>query len=249
MEQNNNEIEIDFQEILFLLLDKIWIIGASTICIALIALIITKTAITPMYASDTKMYVLNKNSDTNVTYSDLQVSSQLTNDYVQFVKSRTVLQKVIDNLGLDMSVSSLSGRISVTTPMNTRMLVVTVVDEDPVNAKKIADTLAKYAGEYICEKMDTEGVNVVDEGNIPTSPTSPNTLKNTMIGALAGFVFAVGVIVVRYILDDTIKSEEDVERYLGCSMLAAIPYVDSLDDSIGKKKKVGMISNAKGKHR
>jgi len=235
MEQKSNETEIDLKEIFFLLLSKIWIIVGATIYMALMAFLITKVFITPMYTSKTTMYVMNKESNTAITYSDLQVSSQLTTDYLEIVKSRTVLQEVIDALELDMTVNSLKNRIVVSSPANSRIIEMTVEDEDPDVAKAIADSLAKISGEYIMQKMHTESVDVIDEGNLPAEPSSPSTVKNTVIGAALGMIIAVGIIIVRFMLDDTLQSEEDIERLIGCASLAAIPFVDSLDDSADEK--------------
>lgn len=235
MEQKSNETEIDLKEIFFVLLSRIWIIVGATVYMALMAFLITKVLITPMYTSKTSMYVMNKDAGNTITYADLQVSSQLTTDYIEIVKSRTVLQEVIDALELDMSVGGLRSRLTVSSPANSRIIEITVEDESPEVAKAIADSLAKISGEYIVQKMHTESVDVIDEGNLPGSPSSPSTLKNTVIGAALGFILAVGIIIIRFMLDDTIQSEEDVERLLGCASLAAIPFVDSLDDSADEK--------------
>ena len=237
MENNNTETDIDLKEIAFVLLDKIWLIIASTVLVGLIALLITKTIVTPMYTSDTSMYVMNKDSGGSITSSDIQVSTYLTNDYLNLVKSRTVLEKVISNLNLDMTVNELKGRITVTAPTNTRIIQIAVTDEDAFRAKKIADTVAEYSSARIVEIMNTEQVNIYDPANVPTRPSSPSTVRNVLIGALVGFILSVAVVIIRFILDDSVKTEDDIEKYLGCPMLAAIPYAEILDDSTAKKKK------------
>ena len=99
--KNNEEYEINLKEIFFELLDKIWFIIASTAIVGLLAILLTKLFITPMYTSDTQLYVVSvQNENTNVSYSDLQASTQLTQDYVEVVKSRATLEKVIQNLAV-----------------------------------------------------------------------------------------------------------------------------------------------------
>lgn len=236
--RENAEYEIDLKEIFYELIDKLWFIVAATAIFGLISILITKLFITPMYTSDTQLYVVsNQSNNGNISYSDLQASTQLTQDYIEIVKSRSTLVTVIENLGLDMTYGELLDNLTVVTPNNTRMLKIAVENEDPFIAKKIVDKIAEVTSKEICDKLGMDEVNIIYEGDIPTSPSSPNTMKNAVIGALLGFVLSAGTIIVMNILDDSIKSEEDVERYVGIPMLAAIPFSDELDDSVGSKKK------------
>ncbi len=236
--RENAEYEIDLKEIFYELIDKLWFIVAATAIFGLISILITKVFITPMYTSDTQLYVVsNQSNNGNISYSDLQASTQLTQDYIEIVKSRSTLVTVIENLGLDMTYGELLDNLTVVTPNNTRMLKIAVENEDPFIAKKIVDKIAEVTSKEICDKLGMDEVNIIYEGDIPTSPSSPNTMKNAVIGALLGFVLSAGTIIVMNILDDSIKSEEDVERYVGIPMLAAIPFSDELDDSVGSKKK------------
>ena len=235
--KNNEEYEINLNEIFFELLDKIWFIVASTAIIGLLAILFTKLFLTPMYTSDTQLYVVSvQNENTNVSYSDLQASSQLTQDYVEVVKSRATLEKVIQNLELDMTYKQLLENITITTPNNTRMLNIAVSNKDAFEAKKIVDKIAEVTSQEICDKLGMEEVNIIYEGNIPTSPSSPNTMKNAIIGAALGFIISVAIVLVMYLLDDSIRSEEDVERYIGLPMLAAIPFTEELNDKADEKK-------------
>ena len=133
------------------------------------------------------------------------------------------MQDVVDELNLDMDYKALKGCITVDNPTDTRILSITATSTDPEMAKKIADTLAKTSSDFIGDKM---------EGEVPTVKTSPNTKKNVMVGALAGFVLSAGVIILLTLMDDTIKSEDDIEKYLGLTTLATIP--DRKDFITGK---------------
>ena len=94
---------------------------------------------------------------------------------------------------------------------------------DPKEAKQIADILRKAVSVQITEIMSADSVNTVEEGNLPTSPSSPNVKKNMMLGALLGLVISMGLIVLISILDDTVKTPDDVEKYLGLNVLTSIP--------------------------
>ena len=97
------------------------------------------------------------------------------------------------------------------------------LEEHPKEAKQIADTLRKSVSVQITEIMNADSVNTVEEGNLPTSPSSPNVKKNMMLGALLGLVISMGFVVLIFILDDTVKTPDDVEKYLGLNVLTSIP--------------------------
>ncbi|MBR3352217.1 MAG: hypothetical protein IKG35_08910 [Erysipelotrichaceae bacterium] len=238
----NDEIEIDLREIFFLLLDKALIIILVTLLFATAAFAYTKFLVTPMYRSTTSIYVLNKQNDGAVTSSDLTASAQLTYDYSQLIKSRSVAEEVIKRLHLDMTPDALIRRISTSTPSNSRIINISVLDTNPEIAKKIADTVRKEAAIKIQEVTACEAVNMVDEANVPKTRYSPSYRRNVGIGGALGFVLTVGIIVFLHLSDDTIKTSDDVEKYLGLSTLGSIPV--KANSATNKKKK--FILNKKG---
>ncbi|MDE7038612.1 MAG: protein-tyrosine kinase, partial [Lachnospiraceae bacterium] len=118
-----------------------------------------------------------------------------------------------------------------------------VRNEDPKVAKELADAVRSAVGVQITEIMDAEAVNTVQEGNLATSPSSPNTMKNSLIGGILGVIIAIGVIVLIFVLDDTVKSPDDVEQYLGLNVLTSIPIQEGAEKS--KTKKVRGLSAKK----
>jgi capsular polysaccharide biosynthesis protein len=250
---NNDEIEIDLRQIFAVIMSRIVMILLVGIIFGLAAFIGSKLLLKPIYKSQTSLYVLNKqNSDSTTTLSDLQSASQLTQDYMILVTSRTVTEKVISELGLDMTADELASTISVTTPSDSRVLEITVSNHDQYEAKRIADKVAEVSAASICDIMQIEKVNIFEEGNVPSAPSSPNCLKNAIIAFVLGFVLAVAVVVVQFIMNDTINTSEDIEKYLGLSTLALIPLSEDLDDSNDvsasrkKKKKKNSSSPKKG---
>lgn len=237
MGKNNNfeqdEITIDIGELLSVLWSKAHIIILAGIVFALAAFAGTKLLITPQYDSVTKIFVITKQNENTVTSSDLQTGTLLTKDYIEMVKSRPVLEEVIAVLNLDMTVEQLANAITVATPAETRMISIIVRNEDPKRAKEIADAVREAAGIQIKNVMDIDAVNTVEEANLPTQKASPNTMKNTLLGAVLGVVIAIGITVLFFILDDTIKTSDDVERYLELNVLASLP----LKEGAKKSKK------------
>lgn len=219
----NEEIEINLGEIFAVLLHKIWIIILAAVVCGAVAFFYSFFIITPQYESTTKVYILNKQSGTSVTYSDVQLSSTLSKDYEQLVTSRYVIEGVISKLNLDDTYESLSSRVSASNTDETRIIAITVTDPDPEQAQKIANAVRDLAAEHITQVMDIGAVNVVDNANLPDSPVSPSVPKWTLIGVAIGMIISIAVIVIQHLLDDSIKSSEDIEKYLGISTLALIP--------------------------
>ena len=231
----NDEIEIDLLEVIGVLLRYWWVIIGTGIIFGAVALAFTKFAIVPQYRSVTKMYVLNRQSEDMLTNADLQAASLLTKDYAELIKSRTVAEAVCDEMHLNLTPEELSSKISVSTPSDARVISIAVIDPSPEMARDLANEVRNKAAQHIQMVMNTEAVNVVDMANLPTSKYSPSLRKNGMMAGMVGVVLAGAIILLRYMLNDTVKTAEDVERYLGLSTLGSIPVTKSASS---RKKKV-----------
>lgn len=229
---NQEENEIDVLELLFVLLRKWWILLSALVVGAIISGLITILAITPMYDSTSKLYILT--SSTSLTsLADIQIGTSLTKDYVQLVQSRPVVEKVIENLKLDWTYDEMLKSISVTNAQDTRILVITAQNPDPELAKDIANQFAEVSRSSISTIMKTDEPSIVEYGIVAEKPVSPSKRKNIAIGGAVGFLLAAVVIVVLHLLDDKIKTAEDVEKYLDLTVLAAVPL---RKEEKGKKK-------------
>ncbi len=232
---NNDEIEIDLGEVFHLVISKLGVIILSGILLGVLSIIGTMLFITPKYESTTKIMVLNKQNSDTLTSADMQTSTQLTKDYAELIQSRTVLEGVIAQLNLDMTYKEMLNKVSVETSSDSRIVSISVTDEDPYTASEIANAVRDMAAEHIQSVMDIEAVNVVDSANIPNEKASPSLAKNGVIGGLLGVIIAMAAVIIIYLTNDTIKVEEDVERYLGLSVLGSIPFSEK--ESRSKKKK------------
>lgn len=222
------EIEIDLGEVLSLLFSRLWLLIFAGIICGLAFMIISKFLIAPVYTTTTQVYVINRQNQESdsLTSADLQSGSQLSKDYIEIIQSRTVLTKVIEELSLDMTVGEIKSMLSISAPTDTRSIYISVSDTDAYRAQQIANKVREVASQRICEIMKVEAVNVVDEAYIPTTPSSPNILKNSILGAVGGIAIVIFIIILRFVMDDTIKTPEDVERYLGLSVLGSIPVLE-----------------------
>lgn len=226
MEKEQNTIvqddEIDLLEILMALKRRLWMIVLAVMIGGGVAGTFSKLALIPQYTSTAMVYILSKET-TLTSLADLQIGSQLTKDYRVIVTSRPVLEDVIRTLKLDMTHRALRAKITIDNPQDTRILSITVQDPDPQLAKEITDTVADTASQYIGDIMEMVPPRMIESGEVSFVQSSPSNKKNAMIGALAGAFLVCGLITLEVILNDTIRNEEDVEKYLGLTVLAVVP--------------------------
>ena len=211
--QKDDEMEIDLGEIFHLLMNKLWIIVLCFIIGATLAFGGTKLLITPKYSASSMIYILTKT--TSVTsLADIQMGTQLTADFEILATSRPVLEEVIEKLNLDYTYEELKSMIQTDNQTDTRILRFTVLDANAKEAKKIANELADVTAERVAYVMSSDKPKVVEEAVVPKYPSSPNTKKNTAMGGLAFAFVAATVIVLRYLMNDTIQTEEDIKKFV-----------------------------------
>lgn len=227
--ERQNEQEIDLLALFLYLRKKIWVLAISFVLCAVVGFSFTKIFLQKEYTTVTRMYVLNQGAGSNVAVSDLQLSNLLMEDYKVLITGENVMKEVIRRLDLDMSVGQLSKKIKVNAMTNTRVVEIKITDTDPQRAADIANCVREVSSKQIQQIMDAVTVNVVYEAAVPEEASGPSTMKNTVLAAMVGLVIAVGVYTVIYLVDDTIRTEEDVERYLGLSTLGVIPVSDEFE--------------------
>lgn len=235
MGKRDDIIEINLGELFAVLLGRAFLIISAGVFFALAGLFVSKFVLHPVFDSTTKIYILNKEENQTVTYSDVQISTQLTQDYAELIKSRYVIEEVIQRLNLiDTDYDDLSAVLKVDTPSDTRIVAITARDEDPLMAMKIANCIREVASEHIESVMDIDAINVAETANVPIQKSGPSVVRWTIISGFLGAMIVAFFVILEYLLDDTIKSNDDVERYLGLSTLALVPL--TLEDTDKKKK-------------
>lgn len=183
----------------------------------------TKFLITPQYSASSTMYILSSTTTISGGGVSLALSERLAADFLILAKSRPVLEEVADRIGEGVTADMLAGSVTVANPEGSHLLKVTVTNADPKLAKKIADTMASVVAKQIAEVMDTDKPNLMESAVEPVAPISPNLIKNTVMGGVIGAALAVAAMILLYMLDDTVKDEEDVKKYLGVNTLATFP--------------------------
>ncbi|MBR2812575.1 MAG: hypothetical protein IKD69_14460 [Solobacterium sp.] len=224
----DEEVEIDLVEIFYLLWDNIIQIILCFVVGAVIAFGYSYAGITPMYKATAKMYIVSSSSNSAINLSDLQISSNLKSDYSELLKSRPMLQDAIASLGIGETCTyeQLARQLSVTNPSDTRILYITVTDADPQMAADKANEIAKQAKSYLPKTMNTEAPNVYENAVVPTRKSSPSYSRNTIIGAMLGALAYCAYLIIRFLMNDTLTTADDVYKYLGIQPLATIPEGD-----------------------
>lgn len=169
--------------------------------------------------------------------ADLQIGSQLTKDYRVVATSRPVLQEVIDTLALDIEYEDLRKAVKLDNPSDTRILSISIEDPDPARAKAIVDSVAKVSSTHIGDIMEMTPPKIIEDGIVSDEPSSPHTMKNAVVGGLVAAFLVCFLVILQVILNDTIRTEEDVEKYLQLSILAAVPEREENRNGEGPRKK------------
>lgn len=231
--------EIDLVEIFYLFWGHMVQIVLCAVLGGLLAFGYTRFLITPLYQAEAKLYMVSASAGTMIDISDLQLGSQLTSDYKQLMVSRPLLEDVIDELDLNMSYGALKGMISISNPTDTRILNVTVTSSDPELSCKLANELVDQAVVYLPKVMECDEPNVVERAVVPGGASSPNYARNAFLGVLLGVVACCAVLLIRFLMNDTFVTADDLVRRFGIQPLAAIPEADlgSFNKRLKHKKK------------
>lgn len=222
--------EISLKQIFEILRKRAWIIVAITLTAIFIATIINFFLIKPVYESNTTIMVgkpRNRIVDENnpITYQEIQTNRLLVSTYREIAKSRTVLEEVIKDLNLDISIGQLREKVDVSLVKDTEIIQIKVQDHDPETAANLANTIASAFSKQVIKIMNVENVQVLDEAIPQLSPVKPKKTMNIAISLVLGAMLGVLAAFILEFLDTSIKTPEDVEKYLGLPVIGTIPYL------------------------
>lgn len=229
MNQQREEIEIDLRDIFHVLKKRFLIILLTAMVFAAGSGVYSFFIANPVYESTSKLYILTQ-STSITSLADIQAGSSLALDYVEMIQSRAVVEEVIDNLDMNMEYEELLGKLTVTNPADTRILNISIQDTNAALTTEVANEFSKVARKQISKIMQTDEPSAFETAHLPEEPIKPEKAKNVAIAFLLGAFLSALVVIVLYVLNDSIKDQEDIERYLELNTLAAIPLEN------GKKK-------------
>lgn len=226
MDNEENEV-IDLTEILSAVRQHLLELIFVTLAAALVGFTASKSLMTPKYDSSALMIVNTRQDvNANVTSDQINSATKLVSTYSIIIKSDTVLQQVIDNLGLNLTYAKLNKRVTVAAVDDTQVMKITVQSDSPEWARQVCEQIITVAPDVIKEAVEAGSVKVISNASLATEPVSPNIKKNTMLAAAVGFVLVIGIIVLQVLLDNKINTEEDVTKYLDMTVLGVIPQYD-----------------------
>lgn len=220
-----DDTEIDLVELFYVFLNRIWLL---VICMAIggaAAFAWTACFIKPVYKTSAEIYVVSASNNSVVNLTDLQIGNTVKTDYMELMLSRPVLEKVIESLNLNKTVSEIRSMVSITNKADTRILQIAATSTDPQLATDVANELATQSILLLPEIMENEPPNLVSTALFPTAPAGPSIVKNTLLGAILGFVLCGAVLVVIFLSDRSFKGADDMQKYFGMMPLAVVPTV------------------------
>lgn len=222
-DRSSEEIEIDLLELLgFFYSHFIWII-LGFLTGAVIAGLVTFYLITPKYTATSKMYMVSSGSQSVVDLTDLNIGQSLSSDYVELLKTRPIVESVIKEQGLDYDYNEMLDMLQLSVISGTRIIAIKATGPDPTEAMNIANALAEKGVSELPKLMETPQPHIAEYAIIPVNPSSPSLSRNVMIGALIGMIIVLGILTIRFLMDDTFKYAEDIEREFGIMPLTVIP--------------------------
>ena len=177
--------------------------------------------------------MVSASDDSVVDLTALNIGTSLTADYGQLIMSYPVLDQVAERMGGSIG----SANISISNPSGTRILDVTVSSDDPELSRDVANTVVAVSIDYLPKTMGTEEPNIAQEARAATSKSGPNLSRYTLMGALLGALLFCGYLIVRYMLDDTVRTAEDIEIYFGVVPLTSIPDIAIVNENHEKRMK------------
>lgn len=237
------EETVSLKELFQTLRKRIGLIISITLIAMIISGVVSYFVITPEYKSSTQILV-NQAKDNESIYSqnEVQTNIQLINTYSVIIKSAAILNDVRNDLELDMSVSALNNKITVESAQNSQVMTISVIDSNPALALEIANKTAEVFEKQIKNLMKVDNVNILpladDQEN--QSPVSPNPPLNIAIAAILGLIIGIGLAFLLEYLDNTVKTEQDIEKLLDLPVLGAII---TMDDNKDAKLKVNQGTN------
>lgn len=223
--------EVSLQELFYIFKNKILLIIGITLIALGISGIISFYIIKPEYETFTTLIIGNSSeyqlNDSGIEYNDILLNRKLVHTYGELVKSRLVIDKVIDSLDLEISYETFKGKIQVELVNDTEIIKIKVKDNDRELVANIANELSEQFMKTVNIKMRVENIQIIDKAYIQENPISPNKTLNIIIGSVIGFMIGVFLTLLLEYLNNTFKTPEDVEKNLNLPVLGIIPTMNS----------------------
>lgn len=230
MENREHELTLDLRDIIDVIRKRLWMIIAITLVATIISGLISFFLLKPLYEAKISIVIGGKAQENSekqqYDYSDIMMYQNLVKTYAEIAKSRTVAQKTMDKLKIkDMTLEILQSQISVTPQANTQIMDLKVKNRVPLDAMNIVNMLADN---FVMESKriyPLGNIQIIDSAVLPEDPVSPNKMFNIIIAFLFGLILSLGISFLFEFMDNTIKTEADVEKYMDIPVIGVIPKI------------------------
>jgi capsular polysaccharide biosynthesis protein len=226
----NKAKEINLKELFLVIKRRLWIISAVTFLAIVLGIILNNTTTVPLYQASSRI-IIGADGETQKT---LQV----------IVKDSIILDKVVKELNLNTSSAALAGQITVASIDASQVVSIAVIDTNPIQAAKIADTTAEIFKKEIPLIVGQDYVKLLSKAKVIDVPINPKNNNKIIIAAIAGLVISIGLAFLLESLDDRIRSEKEIESILGVQVLGRVPRMNR--SNIKKKKTVQLEMAQRG---
>ena len=222
--------ELDLKELFSMFWNKKAEIVLITLILMVIGVVYSYFFITPVYTAKTDLVLVQSSStvsqtgNSGITSTDITMNSKLVSTYSELIKRNAVFGQVASNLNIsDEEAEEIKKNISVSSAKDTEIIEIKVTNEDPNKAADVANEIAKVFSEKIVEIYNISNIYLLDRAQAPENPSNVNHMKDIVIFAFIGVVIASAYVLIANMLDNTIKTEEDIEKLTGLVVLTAIP--------------------------
>lgn len=215
--------EIDLIDLFGYYMSRLWLLIAAVVIGAVIAGAYTFYLVPNRFTAVSRMYMISASSSSVVDLSDLNIGASLSNDYVELMKSRPIIEDVINELGLGYTYEQVLDMIRLDVVTNTRIIKISATSTDPEEAMNIANQMARIAKIRLPKIMDAPSPSIAEEAVLPTQKSSPSLSRNVMMGSMVLLFLVLAILTIQYLLDDTVQTSEDVEKEFGILPMTVIP--------------------------
>jgi capsular polysaccharide biosynthesis protein len=243
------EETISLKELMETMRKRLRLILSITFIAVLISGIVSYFVLTPIYQESTQLLVnQSKGVQTQYQYSEVQANLQMINTYNVIIKSPAILEEVIKELNLNMTVSELVSKITVQNDTNSQVVNLSVTDPNPTKAAEIANKIADVFKTQIVKIMSVDNVSILAKATVPShpSPVKPKPLLNLAIALVVGLMVGIGLAFLLEYLDNTVKNEQDIEKLIGVPVLGVIATMDTAKLKESKKNITGRNARLRG---
>jgi len=216
-------MEFSFKEILEILAKRFVFIAICTFVGICVFFINSKYIIKPTYVASVQMYVNPNETTYSADLNELNYAQKVVTTYINFLQTKVFYKQVIDESKLNYTPMQLKAMTHIKAINNTEIFEISVTTTNPNDAYKLVDAMKKIAPVLIKSIKETSQISVVDPPTLPTAPSSPNILKNTLVGGMFGFVLSIAVSLLLVLFDLNVKNQDELLKRYQLPILGTIP--------------------------